>query len=295
MHAREWGGSDICVAFATNIARAYTNGTGVRFGGKEFSAAQIRAIAETLDVFVFPDVNPDGKAFSQGNDPTAGRPENMWWRKNRNPNSATGGGAKGVDINRNFDFLWASGIGTSADPASFTYKGSAAFSEPETRNVRHLLDAFPHIAYHVDVHSFGELILFPWGDDENQSDNPAQNFRNPVFDNRRGVIGDTAYKEFMVAEDQRELAGMAEEMNAALRAVRGRDYTIQQSVGLYPTSATSDDYAFSRHLMDPARGRVYAFTIEFGQQFVPPYGEMRSIMAEVSAALTELCRRVARV
>jgi hypothetical protein len=28
------------------------------------------------------------------------------------------------------------------------------------------------------------------------------------------------------------------------------------------------------------------------EQFVPPYAEMRKIMADVAAALTELCRRV---
>jgi hypothetical protein len=63
-------------------------------------------------------------------------------------------------------------------------------------------------------------------------------------------------------------------------------------VGLYPTSATADDYAFNRHQVDSALQKVYGFTIEFGQQFVPPYAEMRKIMADVAAALTELCRRV---
>ena len=292
MHAREWGGSDICVAFATNLLRSYASGAPLRYGHKTFTPAQVQAILGTLELFVLADVNPDGKAYSQSADPANGQSQGFWWRKNRNPNTGLPGGAKGVDLNRNFDFLWSSGIGTSSDPQSFTYKGEQAFSEPESRNVRDLLDGHPDIRYYVDVHSFGELILFSWGDDENQTTDPHQNFLNQTFDGVRGVAGDSAYKEFMPAEDQGTLVGLAQGMHAALRAVRGKSYTVQQAVGLYPTSATSDDYAFHRHRINGALGKVYGFTIEFGQQFVPPYAEMRKIMADVAAALTELCRRV---
>ena len=38
------------------------------------------------------------------------------------------------------------------------------------------------------MHSFSELILYPWGDDDNQSTEPTQNFRNPAFDRRRGLL-----------------------------------------------------------------------------------------------------------
>jgi len=86
---------------------------------------------------------------------------------------------------------------------------------------------------------------------------------------------------------------LADGVNAALAEVRGRSYTVDQAVGLYPTSATSDDYSFSRHRADPARRNIYGFTIEFGQQFAPPYAEMRRVMADVAAGLTELCRRAA--
>jgi carboxypeptidase T len=111
----------------------------------------------------------------------------------------------------------------------------------------------------------------------------------------RGVVGDSAYREFIPSADQAVITELASGMNAALSEVRGRRYSVDQAVGLYPTSATSDDYTFSRHRVDPSRGKTYGFTIEFGQQFVPPYSEMRKIMAEVAAALTELCRRAASV
>jgi murein tripeptide amidase MpaA len=290
-HAREWGGSDICVAFAANLLRAGATGGPLRYGGKTFSADQVQRILERLDLFVFADVNPDGKAFSQENDPAAGSPQKTWWRKNRNPNAGLGG-ASGVDVNRNFDFLWPSGIGSSADPASATYSGAGAFSEPEARNVRHLLDRHGHIAYLVDIHSSGELILYPWGDDESQSSDEQQNFLNPEYDGRRGVVGD-CYAEFVPAADRAALEGLAHRMNEALGEVRGNAYAVKPGVGLYPTSGTSRDYAFSRHRADATLGKVYGYTIEFGREFVPPYAEMRNIIAEVGAALTELCLRAA--
>ena len=75
VHAREWGGSDICVALATNLLRSYRTGSPLRFGHKTFSAADVRAILENLDLFVVADVNPDGKAYSQTVDP--GAPQNF--------------------------------------------------------------------------------------------------------------------------------------------------------------------------------------------------------------------------
>jgi carboxypeptidase T len=214
-----------------------------------------------------------------------------WWRKNRNPNTTTGPGTPGVDLNRNFDFLWSSGIGTSPNAASEVYKGGAHFSEPETQNVRFLLDRFPTIQYYMDIHSYSGLILYPWGDDDNQSVDPSQNFRNPAFDGQRGTAG-VGYREFMPASDQHGLVDLADRMNAALAAVRGTHYTVQQSVGLYPTSATSDDYAFSRHLTDPSKRKVYPFTIEFGNEFIPPFAEMQHIILELCSAMTELCLAV---
>ena len=130
-------------------------------------------------------------------------------------------------------------------------------------------------------------------DFENQDDIPVQNFLNSAFDGQRGLVGDSAYREFMGGDDQATLLDLAQGINAALTEVRGTSYTVDQAVGLYPTSGTSDDYAFSRHRVDGARGKVFGFTIEFGQQFVPAYEEMQRIMADVAAGLTELCRRVA--
>jgi hypothetical protein len=85
-------------------------------------------------------------------------------------------------------------------------------------------------------------------------------------------------------------------MAASIRLVRGREYKVKQSVGLYPTAGASDDYAYSRHIVDRAKGKIIAFTIEWGRShastpFHPPYPEMRKVMRDVTAGLIELCLR----
>lgn len=71
VHAREWGGSDICINFLRQLITAYQSHTSLSFGNKTYTFAQVRTFMEKLDIFVFPDVNPDGKHHSQ----TA---ETMW-------------------------------------------------------------------------------------------------------------------------------------------------------------------------------------------------------------------------
>jgi murein tripeptide amidase MpaA len=289
MHAREWGGSDICINFLVSLINAYRSQTALALGGKTFTATQVKAILENVDIFVFPDVNPDGKNFSQTHDPSSGGYQTVWWRKNRNPNTAVDPSNRGVDLNRNFDFLWSSGIGTSAAASSNVYKGQAAFSEPETRNVRFLFDSYDNISYFVDIHSYSELILYSWGDDNNQNTEPGQNFQNAAHDGKRGIVNDSLYREFISTLDENTLKNFAERMNNELAAVRGKHYAVKQSVGLYPTSATSDDYVLARNIVSGLKNRIYGFTIEFGSEFVPPFAEMSKVIQDVCSAMTELC------
>jgi murein tripeptide amidase MpaA len=281
VHARELINPDLLVSLALKLCRAYTTGAGLTFGGKTFERSTIKLIIDAMDVFFLPLVNPDGRVYVQS--PTG----DEWWRKNRNPNP--GQPCKGVDLNRNYDFLFTSGIGTSASSCSDVFKGSGAFSEPETRNVRHLLDTYPNIMCMVDVHSYSELILHPWGDDNNQTTDPSMNFQNPVFDGLRGTVGDLVYKEFIPQSDLDFFVQAGNRMRDAIAAVRGRVYTVQQGVLLYPTSGTSNDYGYSRHFVDATKRKVFSYTLETAREFQPPYAEALNVISEVSAGLIEFC------
>jgi murein tripeptide amidase MpaA len=221
-HAREWAGAEICIFFASDILTAFRDGHGVGYGSKTFTRNQIRQILETVDLFIFPCVNPDGREFSMAND-SVGGPNG--WRKNRRP---LAGGQVGIDLNRNYDFLWdfptkfaASAINlnlASANPADLTYHGTAPATEPEIQNVIWLLDNFPQIRFYMDIHNFvvpGDL-LFNWGDAPNQSANSAMMFTNPAFDGHRGVNNVAQYGEFITPDDLLTVRALAQRTGAAI-------------------------------------------------------------------------------
>jgi murein tripeptide amidase MpaA len=267
VHAREWGGPDIVINFAADLLRAYKAGKGLKYLNKSFSDGDIKQIVETTNVVVFPCVNPDGVEFSHT--------KTHLWRKNRNPASATPHRPDtiGVDINRNYDFLWdykkyfhplaaqETSI-ASDDPAEETFHGTKPFSEPETRNVKWLMEQLPKMALFMDVHSFSGDVLYTWGADEDQSTDPTQNFANSAFDLKRGRIGDN-YKEYINPADMKVATDVAQAVSDAMKAVRGQPYKPLQAVGLYPTAGTSDDYCFSRHILDPNLPKTFSYTIEF--------------------------------
>ena len=297
VHGREWGSPDILLYFAMRLLRAYRDRIGIRLGSKRFTARQIRDIVEKLDVVIFPQVNPDGRHFSMEH--------SAMWRKNRRPAPrGRGRNCIGVDLNRNFPFLWdfdrhfaPHTVESTRNPSDYeTYIGTRAASEPETRNVIWLLDRFPHIQYLMDLHSYGETILHNWGSDQNQAQDPRMNFRNAKFDGKRGLIHDEGYREHMSHVDQTKAVTMARSISSAIERVRGRQYKVAQSVGLYPTAASTDDYAYSRHLVDRKKGKILGFTMEWGRSravtpFHPPYPEMRKVMREVTAGLLACCLR----
>lgn len=278
-HARELLNPDCLVSLALRICESYTNGTDIVLGGKVWSASTVKLFVDALDIFMFPLVNPDGRTFVQA---PAGDP---WWRKNRRVNGGTS--CRGVDLNRNHDFLSAFAIGqTSSNPCSDTYKGPSAFSEPETRNVRWLLDTFPTIGTFVDVHSYSELVLYPWGDDDNQSADPAQNFQNSAFDGLRGIKG-SGYAEYIDTADLARFVDHGGDARDSIADVRGRVYTLEPSSALYPTCGTAQDYAYSRNLVDGARTKVWGYTLETGTEFQPPFPEANNVIDEAQSGLLQ--------
>ena len=289
MHAREWVPPDALVSLAADLLEAHKLGTGLGYGNTSFSAVDVARVLDEVNLFFYACVNPDGRHFSQTSD--------ALWRKNRRPHP-NGGDCIGVDLNRNFDFLWNhttkfapdSGVSASANPCDRNvYRGPSAHSEPESRNVVAILDTHKQIRWLMDVHSAVPVILHNWGSDENQSSQPAQTFLNPAFDGLRGRAGDAAYGEYITQDDLHLVETLSRRMNDAIKAVRGDDYGFEQAFGLYPTSGASDDYASSRHFADASKSRAYGFCVECGHSFQPTWSEAEHVIREVSAGLIAFC------
>jgi hypothetical protein len=168
------------------------------------------------------------------------------------------------------------------------YVGPAAASEAETKNVVALLDRYPRTRWFVDLHSYVPATFYSWGFDENQSTDPTMNFKNSAFDHKRGAVGNN-YKEFIPTADLAALKDIGAKINAAVSAVNGSAYDLSQSFALYPTSGTSDDYAYSRHFTDNTRSKILSLTIECGRDFQPSWTEAEDIIREVCAGFVALC------
>jgi murein tripeptide amidase MpaA len=295
VHAREWVPPDAIVYWAADILEAHDKGKGLRYGEARFTAADVKAVVEQLGLVLIPCVNPDGREHSQAVFPM--------WRGNRNVTVQNGRTSYGVDLNRNYDFLWnfRRHFHPSVSPASDnpfnaqqTFCGRGPASEPETRNVVSLYDHFP-IQVLVDVHSYVPCVLRSWGSDDNQSHDPAMNFLNPAFDGRRGVPNDNSYREFISASDVSLTTRILADAVDAMERVRGVRYGSDPAAALGATSGAGDDYAYSRHLRpDLAAQKVLGITMECGSDFQPRFPEAAEVMKEVAAGLTVMALSVMR-
>ncbi len=160
--------------------------------------------------------NPDGRKKAE---------TGLSWRKNTNTAycGATSN-SRGADLNRNYPFHWG-GPGASSSACNETYRGASAGSEPETQAVvAYVNSIFPDLrpddtttpapdttqGVFFDIHSFSQLVLWPWGD------------TTTLAPNASGL----------------EILGR--------RIGWFNGYDPQQSVGLYATSGTTDDTAYGQ-------------------------------------------------
>ncbi|KAH6880655.1 hypothetical protein B0T10DRAFT_518965 [Thelonectria olida] len=297
IHARERGSMDSVLYFVSDLLYANKNNVGLTYGSKTYTNAQVKTALSAGIVFI-PLSNPDGVAYDQST--------NSCWRKNRNPNS---GSSVGVDLNRNFDFLWdfkklfatsvQSSVG-STSPSSETYHGTSAFSEPETKNIKWVFDTYSKIRWFVDLHSYAGDVLYSWGSDENQSKYPYMSFLNSTYNGVRGILSDapgsgSGYGEYTPKTEWDANLAAAQRMTSAMTAGGGRSYTAMQSSDLYPTSGASDDYAYSRHFANSNNNLVHAYTVEFGFgnnaascPFYPTVSQYNSNLKATSAGFMEL-------
>ena len=200
IHAREYTTAPLVLEFAKWLV----NGYGVN--------ADATWILNHHEVHLMLHTNPDGRKKAE---------TGLSWRKNVNNNYCANTNTRGIDLNRNFGFTWNStgGAGSSGNSCDLTYRGPSAASEPETKAIEayvrslwpdnrgpNLTDAAPSTTsgVHLDIHSYSQLVLWPWGETATPSGN----------------------------------ATALQTMGRRLAYFNG--YTPQQSIGLYPTDGTSD-------------------------------------------------------
>ncbi len=171
IHAREYATTPLVLEFA----RRLVNGYGVD--------ADATWILDHHEIHLLLATNPDGRKKAE---------TGLLWRKNTNTAycGATSN-SRGADLNRNFGFGWNStgGSGSSGNACNETYRGPSAASEPETRAVEAYIrslwtdrrgpnrsDPAPldTSGIHLDIHSHGRLLLWPWGTNGSVAGNDVQ-------------------------------------------------------------------------------------------------------------------------
>ncbi|MCX4693988.1 M14 family metallopeptidase [Streptomyces sp. NBC_01408] len=146
-HAREW--------ITPEMTRRLMHHTLDNYG----KDPRITKLVDSTELWFLLSANPDGYDYTHAPD---GR---RLWRKNLRDNDGDGRttAADGVDLNRNFAYKWGyDNEGSSPSPASETFRGPKAQSEPETL----ALDRFQKrigFEYAVNYHSAAELILYGVG------------------------------------------------------------------------------------------------------------------------------------
>lgn len=229
LHAREYATAELVTRFAEDLVAGY---------GKNPDSTWL---LDYFEVHLVPIVNPDGRKFAE---------QGYSWRKNTNPNPPTDQEPApfptyGVDLNRNYDSKWAQiPGGSSGNPRLLTYRGTAAFSEPETQTVsNYVLSLFPDqrgeddsdrapddtTGLYLDVHSYGNLVLYPFG----WTDDPAPNEK----------ALETLGRKF-----------------GYFSGLDGEAYDVDQAAGLYPTDGASDDWVYDTL-------GVASYTFELGFNF----------------------------
>jgi hypothetical protein len=197
----------------------------------------ITDLVNNRELWFIPVVNPDGYYYNQVTNPSGGG----MWRKNRRNN---GDGNFGVDLNRNYDYMWAyDDEGSSPYTGDQTYRGTSAFSEPETQNMRDFITAHNFIIT-MYFHSYSNLVLYPWGYDRIYTPD------NDIFE----ALADSC------------------------AAFNG--YDPGPSWELYVVNGDSDDWGYGEQA---AKNKNFAMTIEVGSysdNFWPPSYRISTLVAE---------------
>ena len=113
------------------------------------------------------------------------------------------------------------------------------------------------------MHSYSELVLWPWGHAPSQTADPTKRFTT-LPSGTCAPIGVAGYQEYIPPRDLQRFQTVGSRIVSAISSVRGRMYTSEPSIALYPTTGTQSDYAYSRHIANPKLRKTFGFTFETG-------------------------------
>ena len=121
-------------------------------------------LLDNREMWLIPIVNPDGYFYNETIAPDGGGMHRKNRRSNPQNSNCNTGTQQGVDLNRNYGYNWgANNSGSSGNPCSAVYRGTSAFSEPETEAVSNfILSREFNNALHY--HSYSNLLIHSWGD-----------------------------------------------------------------------------------------------------------------------------------
>lgn len=189
------------------------------------SDSSIKELIDCTALYFVPVVNPDGYLWNESTNPNGGG----MWRKNRRDNNGTLNNM-GVDLNRNYGYEWG-GLGSSAIYSSEIYRGDSAFSEPETQAIKYICENHD-FKYALNYHSWGNLLLYPFGYDFDQ-----------------------------LTEDNTLFEAVTDEMT------RLNNYSNIISSNLYPHSGNAPDWMYET---TNDKAKIMAMLPEIGDDFWPP-------------------------
>ena len=220
IHAREPISLEVVMGFLEDFFENYG------------SDPEINSFVENNQIWFIPLINPDGHKLVYEELHLSHRKNMRDNNENFLPDYST---TDGVDLNRNFGYVWGSN-GTSSNYISSIYNGPEPWSEVEVQYLRDLIQERKFWAGST-YHSQGEWILYPLGH----------------------LPGVCSY-------DHEIMGDLAETMAATIPKIHNPgNYTPAQAVNFgYTCQGTMGDWSY-------AEERVFGYTIELADEFIPEY------------------------
>ncbi|RKQ93515.1 chitobiase/beta-hexosaminidase-like protein [Solirubrobacter pauli] len=167
-HAREWTTGLSCVETAERLVKNYA------------TDPDTKKLLDQVEVFVLPNVNPDGGHYSMYDYASQRRNMTNHCADSLGVSDPAARNAWGVDLNRNNGeySLFDGYAGASPSCTSDVYAGPGEYSEPEIKNEKWVADTFPNIKFANNIHSFGGYFMWAPGsykDDGMRTTAPAPN------------------------------------------------------------------------------------------------------------------------